>query len=138
MPIDLSQEGENRDVQQTMLRGGPPMRSALANARLPFGMGDGMRLFGPIAQSVSAQIVVEGQDPGAGVTSLPLSFGGGMALGEGLPGIPVSVPVVMRWVATSWLSSNEPAGQWTLELWRRRGTSSPQLAATFLVNTSEP
>lgn len=138
MPIDLSQEGENRDVRATRLRGGPSQRASLANARLPFGMGDGMRLLGAQAQSVSAQLVVEGTDPGAGVTAVPLAFGGGMELGEGQPGVPVGMPVVMRWVATSWMSDNEPSGPWTLELWVRRDGGSFNLAATFDANTTEP
>lgn len=130
--------GTNRELQRQRLHAGPSQRAALAAARLPFAMGDGMRLPDAHAQSVSAQFVIEGSDPGAGVTTFDLAIGGGMVLGEGLPGIPVSVPAVLRWVATSWFSDNAPAGQWTIELWRNRGTIGPQQVATFLFNTTNP
>ena len=82
-------------------------------------------------------VVVEGSDAGAGITSLALAVGGGMSMGVGEPGIPIAAPGSLRFVATSWMSDNEPAGQWTLEAWIHRGASLIQ-AATFMVNTTEP
>ena len=83
-------------------------------------------------------LIVEGSDAGAGVTSLALKVGAGFAMGVGEPGIPIASPGSLRFVATSWLSTNVPAGQWTLEAWLHRGASSPQQVATFMVNTSNP
>ncbi len=110
--------GRNRDLQAQRSAGGPQARSALLHGRLPLSAGEGQRLAGPVLESVSATMVLEGSDLGA-VTTVPLSFGK-LDLGTGQPGIPVCRPFALRWVAASFLATIGGGDPWTLRLWVHR------------------
>jgi hypothetical protein len=114
------------------------MRAALANAKLPFGMGDGMRLFGAYAESRSAVLVVEGSDAGSGVTEIPLSFGV-LEMGEGEPGVAVERSMAMHVLACSFMGDSiPPDSPWVLTLWKRvAGATRFYEVATFDVETTE-
>lgn len=78
---------------------------------------------------------LSGDSAALGVTSLPLSIGGGDALTVDTIGIPVAESMTTGRLATSWLSSNAP-GSWTLRLHKRTSTSAFTEVATFTVTTA--
>jgi len=78
---------------------------------------------------------VSGTSVSTGVTSLPLSIGGGAALALDAVGIPVAEAMTTGPVCTSWLSDNAP-GDWTLRLHKRNSSSSFTEVATFTVTTA--
>lgn len=78
---------------------------------------------------------LEGSEAGA-VTSVPLSAGATLALEIGAVGIPVASRCRIASVAVSWMAGTPPSGDWTLTLYRRRGSGDLSAAATFAVTTA--
>lgn len=81
------------------------------------------------------EVVIEGSSGSAGVTALDVSVANSdMSIGE--PGIPVSMPVVLEGIASSWVSGNTPSGDWTATVYSRNDGGPWVQRATATVETS--
>lgn len=132
MVVDRSQAGTNRDAR--VQRGQARDMPATMRISSPAFHREVRRAVPPSTDN-SACFVIEGADPGAGVTSLPLGFGV-LQLGSDEPGVPVVRAMTMQFLAISFMADNVPAGPGTITLHRRPEGGSFSPAATFEFNTS--
>ncbi len=89
-----------------------------------------------LSTAIAAVFALEGRSAAAGVTDVPLAFGGGEPLAFDDIGVPVSSQMDLDTVSVSWLSDTAPAGDWTLTFYRRSDAGTMNAQATFAVTTS--